>query len=168
MTRSALYLLGSPHIERDGAPLEVDTRKALALVAYLAVSKQQQTRDALAGLLWPEYGQGRARAALRRTLSALQRARADGWLIADRETVGLAGGDLLWVELVEFRKKLAECQTHGHPEAKVCPRCLGPLGKAAVLYRGDFMAGSACATAWSSTTGSSTSPRGCAASSRGP
>src|SRR5215210_2821974 len=63
MTRSALYLLGSPRIERDGAPLEMDTRKALALVAYLAVSKQQQTRDALAALLWPEYGQGAGGAA---------------------------------------------------------------------------------------------------------
>ena len=113
MTRSALYLLGSPRIERDGAPLEVDTRKALALVAYLAVTGQPQTRDALAGLLWPEYGQARARAALRRTLSALQRARADGWLVADRETVGLAGGDELWVDLDEFHRRLAECRTHG-------------------------------------------------------
>ena len=51
MTRPALYLLGSPRIERDGAPLEVDTRKALALVAHLAVTGQPQTRDALAGLL---------------------------------------------------------------------------------------------------------------------
>jgi DNA-binding SARP family transcriptional activator len=141
MTRSALYLLGSPRIERDGASLEMDTRKALALVAHLAVTRQPQTRDALAGLLWPEYGQARARAALRRTLSALQRARADGWLVADRETVGLAGGDELWVDLDEFHRRLAECRTHGHPEAEVCPRCLGPLGEAAALYRGDFMDG---------------------------
>ena len=61
MAVSALYLLGSPRMERGGAPLEVDTRKAPALVAYLAVTtRQPQTRDALAGLLWPEYGQGRA------------------------------------------------------------------------------------------------------------
>lgn len=141
MTRSELRLLGSPRIERGGAPLEVDTRKALALVAYLAVTGQPQTRDALAGLLWPEYGQGKARAALRRTLSALQLARSDGWLVADRETVALAGGDMIRVDLDEFHARLAECRTHGHPEAEVCPRCLGPLGGAAAIYRGDFMAG---------------------------
>jgi DNA-binding SARP family transcriptional activator len=109
LASSALFLLGSPRIERPlGAPLEVDTRKALALVAYLAVTRQPQTRDALVGLLWPEYGQSRARAALRRTLSALQHARSDGWLVADRESVGLVEGDLLWVDLREFRNKLAQ------------------------------------------------------------
>ena len=32
-----LYLLCSPRLERDGVPLEFDTRKNTALVAYLAV-----------------------------------------------------------------------------------------------------------------------------------
>jgi len=142
LASSALFLLGSPRIERPfGAPLEVDTRKALALVAYLAVTRQPQTRDALAGLLWPEYGQSRARAALRRTLSALQHARSDGWLVADRESVGLVEGDLLWVDLREFRNKLAQRRAHGHPEGEVCPECLPLLGDAVDLYRGDFMAG---------------------------
>ena len=165
MTRSALYLLGSPRIERDGAPLEVDTRKALALVAYLAVTGQPQTRDALAGLLWPEYGQARARAALRRTLSALQRARADGWLVADRETVGLAGGDELWVDLDEFHRRLAECRTHGPTQRRRFVRgAWGRSGRPPPSTGGTSWPDSACATAWSSTTGNSTSPRGCAAS----
>jgi DNA-binding SARP family transcriptional activator len=67
--RTTISLLGAPRIERDGVPLEVDTRKATALAAYLAVTRRGHTRDALAGLLWPEYNQGRARAALRRTLT---------------------------------------------------------------------------------------------------
>ena len=32
-----------------GAPVEVDTRKAIALAAYLAVTEQRYSRDALAG-----------------------------------------------------------------------------------------------------------------------
>ena len=57
MSRPKLYLFGPPRIERDGEPVEVDTRKALALVAYLAMTHQSHSRDALATLLWPEYDQ---------------------------------------------------------------------------------------------------------------
>ena len=67
MFRTTISLLGTPRIEHNGVPVEVDTRKAIALAAYLAVTKQSHTRDALAALLWPEYNQSRARAALRRT-----------------------------------------------------------------------------------------------------
>ena len=133
-------MLGAPRIERDGVPVEVDTRKAIALAAYLAVTRRGHTRDALAGLLWPEYSQGRARAALRRTLSSLGKARAEGWLLADRENVDLEHGAIL-VDVVRFEDLLAECKTHGHPEAEVCPECLPLLTEAEELYRDDFMAG---------------------------
>src|SRR5215210_7783116 len=138
--RTTISLLGAPRIEHDGVPVEVDTRKATALVAYLAVTQQSHTRDALAGLLWPEYSQSRARAALRRTLSSLGRARADGWLHADRENVDLAG-DTIWVDVARFHELLAECKEHGHTESEVCPECLPPLMEAVALYREDFMAG---------------------------
>ncbi len=74
MPRLSLYLLGPPRLELDGEPLNIGRRKAVALMAYLAVTGQGQARDALATLLWPEYDASRARAALRRTLSTLNRA----------------------------------------------------------------------------------------------
>jgi DNA-binding SARP family transcriptional activator len=138
--RTTILLLGAPHIEHDGVPVEVDTRKAIALVAYLAVTKRSHTRDALAGLLWPEYNQTRSRAALRRTLSSLGKARAEGWLQADREGVALAH-DAIWVDVDQFQDLLAECRNHGHTDQEVCPECLPPLTEAAELYRDDFMAG---------------------------
>ncbi|HEX8034295.1 MAG TPA: hypothetical protein VF510_10630, partial [Ktedonobacterales bacterium] len=70
MSRLTLRLFGTPRIECDGSPVVVDTRKALALLAYLALTRQQQSRDTLAALLWPDYDQSHARATLRRTLSA--------------------------------------------------------------------------------------------------
>ena len=66
-----ITLFGSPQIEIDGSPAVVDTRKAIALLAYLAVTEARHTRDALANLLWPDYDQTHARGALRRTLSVL-------------------------------------------------------------------------------------------------
>jgi predicted ATPase/DNA-binding SARP family transcriptional activator len=138
--RTTISLLGAPRIEHDGVPVEVDTRKAIALAAYLAVTRRSHTRDALAGLLWPEYNQGRARAALRRTLSSLGKARAEGWLLADRESVDLAH-DAISVDVVRFEDLLAGCRAHGHPESEVCSECLPPLTEAVALYRDDFMAG---------------------------
>src|ERR671912_521615 len=138
--RTTILLLGTPRIEHNGVPVEVDTRKAIALAAYLAITKQNHTRDALAGLLWPEYNQSRARAALRRTLSSLGKARAEGWLRADRESVNL-DHDTIWVDVTRFHDLLAGCKEHGHPESEVCPHCLLPLTEAVALYRDDFMAG---------------------------
>ena len=140
MSRTRILLLGAPRVERDGEPVEVDTRKATALVAYLAVTGRRHTRDALAGLLWPEYGQSRARAALRRTLSSVGRARAEGWLEVDREGVGLAR-EGVWVDVESFHELLAECLTHGHRGEDVCPACIPPLSEAVALYRDDFLAG---------------------------
>ncbi len=135
-----LFLLGSPRIERDGAPIEVDTRKAVALLAYLAVTREHQSRDTLAGLLWPDHSPSRARAALRRTLSTLSDAREEGWLVVDRAKVDLAAGRV-WVDVDNFHELLAECRYHGHPETEVCLACLPPLTKAVALYRDDFLTG---------------------------
>ena len=136
-----LFLLGPPRVERDGAPIAVDTRKAIALLAYLAVTRQPHTRDTLAGLLWPDYDQAHARATLRRTLSALHKALGDEWLDIGREMIGLNRRAGLQVDLDTFRSRVAECRTHGHPASAVCPSCLTPLAEAAALYRDDFLAG---------------------------
>ena len=140
MARTTITLLGAPRVEHDGVPVEVDTRKAIALVAYLAVTGRRHTRDALAGLLWPEYNQARSRAALRRTLSSLREAREAGWLRVDRGGVDLVRDGIL-VDVDRFHGLLAQCRTHGHPESEVCQECLPPLAEAVALHRDDFMAG---------------------------
>ena len=84
-----LLLLGPPHLERNGQTLEPDTRKATALLAYLAVTDRFHTRDALAALLWPEMDDTHARAALRRTLSSLKAAVGAGPLYISRDGLGL-------------------------------------------------------------------------------
>lgn len=89
MSRLSLYLLGPPCVELDGRPVRVDTRKAIALLAYLAITRERHRRDALVNLLWPESDHSHGRAALRRTLSALRKPLDGGWLNADRETIAL-------------------------------------------------------------------------------
>jgi predicted ATPase/DNA-binding SARP family transcriptional activator len=136
-----LFFFGSPQCERDGLYLEMDTRKASALLAYLAVSGVPQQRDVLAAFLWPELDQMRARGALRRTLSTLKSAIGPAWLEASREEVRLVAAPGLWVDVWQFRRLLAESRAHRHPPGEACQGCLPQLEQAVSLYRGDFLAG---------------------------
>jgi len=136
-----LNLLGPPRIERDGEPIKVDTRKAVALLAYVAITGESHRRDSLVNLLWPEYDHTRGRAALRRTLCALRKALAGDWLEVDRESIGLNPRADIWLDIDQFHSQLAQCLTHGHPASQVCPACTVPLTAAVDLYRGDFMDG---------------------------
>src|SRR5215218_8370065 len=140
MVELRIALLGPPRVERDGAPIEVDTRKAIALLAYLALHPERHGRDAVAGLLWPDYDTEHARGALRRTLSTLNKAVGPGWLAADRTTVGFARA-VSWLDVARFEELVAACREHGHAPEDACPACVAPLEEAARLHRGDFLAG---------------------------
>ena len=51
MSRLALYFLGPPLVNLDGASVEINRRKVLSLLIYLAVTAQRHSRDELAELL---------------------------------------------------------------------------------------------------------------------
>jgi len=119
-----LSLLGAPAADVDGEQVAVDTRKAIALLAYLAVEGGAHSRDSLAALLWPEYDGDRARAALRRTLSTLRAALGGRWVEARRDTICLDRAGV--VSDVDEARRLADA---------------GELEAAAALHRGPFLAG---------------------------
>jgi DNA-binding SARP family transcriptional activator/tetratricopeptide (TPR) repeat protein len=122
-----INLLGAPAIDVEGKPLAVDTRKATALAAYLAVEGGAHSRDSLACLFWPDYEQERSRAALRRTLSTLRTAVGGETLVVDRDAVSLERSRLE-LDIDEFRRCAAEPDT-------------ASLEAAVALHRGPFMAG---------------------------
>lgn len=134
-----LYFLGSPRIERNGNPIETDTRKAVALLAYLAVTKEYQSRDTLAALLWPEMDEGRGRAALRRTLSSLRAAAGEEALYVTRDGLGV-NPDHVWCDAVVFEEAVTGAIHHAHP-ATPCPDCLPAMETAVDLYRDHFLSG---------------------------
>ncbi|MGQ0602887.1 MAG: ATP-binding protein, partial [Anaerolineales bacterium] len=141
MTEIKVLLLGPPRVERAGVPVEFGTRKALALLAYLEVTRQPHSRESLTALLWPESDQTHARAALRSTLWALHKALGAEWLEVERETVSLSAASIPWLDVDVFRERLAGTRKHGHPADEVCPACLTALDEAVTLYRADFMTG---------------------------
>ena len=122
-----LSVLGPPVALVDGAPLAVDTRKATALLAYLAVEGGVHDRDSLAELLWPDYPPDRARAALRRTLSTLRSALGGRWVAVARDSVSLERAELE-LDVDEFHRRADSDEP-------------AELEGAAALHRGAFLAG---------------------------
>jgi DNA-binding SARP family transcriptional activator/predicted ATPase len=141
MTHLHLYLLGAPRVELAGQPVELNRRKVLASLIYLAMTRQPQRRDLLATLFWPDSGQEAARASLRRELHTLTSVLGEGWLESDREQVALANRAPIVVDVEQFRHHLAATRTHGHAPDELCDDCLAPLTAAVELYQGDFLAG---------------------------
>jgi predicted ATPase len=134
-----LYFLGQPRIKRDGRTIETDTRKAVALLAYLSVSGEFQSRDTLAALLWSEMDDERARAALRRTLSSLRAAVGGEALYVTRDGLSL-NADNVWCDVVEFELAITATGRHVHI-ASPCPDCLPVMEAAVNLYRDHFLSG---------------------------
>lgn len=121
----------------DSGALEVDTRKAIALLAYLAIEKGV-TRDTAAALFWADASEERAKASLRRTLSAL-RSGAGDLVTADRSQISLSPDATCDVDV--FERELSATRQHDHDAHDVCSRCIPHLKSATDLYRGDFLTG---------------------------
>lgn len=136
-----LFLFGPPRLERDGDPVDISLRKALALLVYLAVTSQSHSRDTLATLFWPDDSQSKARGNLRRALSRINIALGKGQLETDREHAGFSPKADLKLDVDYFQHCLAECQSHDHPSNEVCTDCLPLLTKAVSSYNDDFLAG---------------------------
>jgi DNA-binding SARP family transcriptional activator len=123
--RLTIRLFGPPRLLRGSTEIRFDTRKAVALISFLAVNRQEQSRESLAALLWPELDRERSRAALRRTLSvaaaAVPEIAADGQAVR----IELGDGDC---DVLEFRKLVGS----ELPE---------DWSTAAALVRGDFLDG---------------------------
>ncbi len=136
-----VQLLGPPIIARDGEPLAFATRKAIALLAYLALEPGSHPRRALAALFWPGSGESAAHGALRYTLSILKQSIGEQWLVSDRWNIGLAPSGGPVCDVAQFHACLQGAGAHDHPAGAVCWRCLPLLRQAADLYRADFMQG---------------------------
>jgi predicted ATPase/DNA-binding SARP family transcriptional activator len=141
MSELRLYLFGLPRGERGGKALEIRRRKALALVAYLAATRQPHSRDGLAAMLWPDNDQSSALANLRRELSRLKNTLGDDVLLIDRLQVSLNPEANVWVDVDLFQRRIAFADGHAHAPDEPCGECRAALSEAVALYTDDFMAG---------------------------
>jgi DNA-binding SARP family transcriptional activator len=125
-----LRLLGPVDLRTpDGVVLRevLGQSKRLALLAYLAAARPTgfHSRDTLLGLLWPEFDQGHARAALRQAVYVLRRALGGDVLIGCGDSVLGVDERKLWCDVNAFHQAIDS----------------GELGTALSLYRGELLEG---------------------------
>src|SRR5438034_7376627 len=149
MSQLQLSLLGTPVVKHGEHLLTFSTRKALALLVYLAVEGGTHTRKTLSEAFWPELDAQRGRAALRATLLELRRLfeRIHGpgegdHLRIERDLLGIEQDDLLVLDLrlVESASKLAGRGVPS-PVGQAREARLAQLEQATRLVRGPFLAG---------------------------
>jgi predicted ATPase/DNA-binding SARP family transcriptional activator len=100
----------------------------------------------LAGLLWPERSEHRARRNLRQTLFELRRAIGDHdasppFLLITRDTIQFNPLSDHWLDTAAFDTLLDACEEHDHSHLEKCDTCLDRLAQAVSLYEGRFLAG---------------------------
>lgn len=106
MDRLSVDLLGGFALRKpDGSSIELPTKKAQALIAYLSLNHSQlHTREKLASLLWGEFAAEQSRQSLRQTLFAIRRAFGEGIpnpVSAEGDTVSF-DPSLVTVDAIEF------------------------------------------------------------------
>src|SRR5712692_1833822 len=106
MSQLQLSLLGTPVVKHGERALTFSTRKALALLVYLAVEGGTHPRKTLSESFWPELDAEHGRAALRATLlelrKLLERCHGPGeraHLLVERDMLGIEQGSSLVLDL---------------------------------------------------------------------
>src|SRR5262245_48616933 len=123
-----VWLLGPMRVEWDGVPIEAPpSRRAWALLAWLALHPGEHARNQVAARFWPDVLDSSARASLRSAVWALRRAlgAAESSLRTTGRGIALADEQGLWVDAREFEVL----------------RRAGELEEAVELGDGDLLAG---------------------------
>ncbi len=154
MAHLSIHSLGPFHVTLDGAPVtEFESNKVRALLIYLAVeSDRPHSRETLAGFLWPDQPEKKARHNLRQALSNLRDAIKDraslhdddaeqSFLQITRRTVQFNPRSDHWLDVTAFATHIAASETHSHSHPETCEPCIQQLEQAVGLYRGGFLTG---------------------------
>ncbi|MCB0156066.1 MAG: AAA family ATPase, partial [Anaerolineae bacterium] len=125
-----LTLLGEPSLTWQGQPLtaELISSKGQALLVYLAMAGRAYSRSALAGLLWGDLPEQRARGNLRTVLNKL-RPYVGEYLTVTRQTIAFNPTAAYTLDVSEFEKLVTT----------PAQRSIGQLQTAIALYRGHFL-----------------------------
>ncbi len=134
-----VHTLGRLELTLNDVPLPPRTsRKAEALLVYLACTGIVQPREHLADLLYEERSQDQSLADLRVTLNRLGKDLAP-YLTITRRTIALRPGTY-WLDVSELESAFRNLKAiHSQPSdfARLAPS----LEAALMLYKGDFLAG---------------------------
>ncbi len=134
-----LKLLGAPSVFIGEEPVTgFVSNKATALLFYLAATGKSHTRETLAGLLWGDSDEERARKNLRDVLFNLRPIVGD-YLLISRQMIALNMAANHDVDVVRFTTMLKELGDLENPP--LSPASMILLREAVDLYGGEFLEG---------------------------
>ena len=151
MARLSLKFLGSPEVRHGEWLLTFPTRKALALLTYLAVEGGTHSREKIIALFWPESDSAHGRAVLRRTLIHLRHTLIKGageqdspHLMIEHESLGFdfASNFDLDLRTLESASTLARLSSRAGARSQgLSLQDVDQLQAATSFYRGGFLEG---------------------------
>lgn len=134
----SLYLLGPLRVVREGRKVEgAWRRKALELLAYLAVHPRGAARDQILEALWPEGDPRQTQQYLWHSVSRLRNRLQGGdaslQIVSKVDDMYRLDFERVWVDVAEFHRALLKAK--GAEDARE------PLESACDIYKGDFCEG---------------------------
>lgn len=125
-----IRFLGKFDVRIDGRTIEIPSRKGQALLAFLALNPGiQHRREKVAGMLWPDSEETKARDKLRYTLWQLRQAMGDQYFKSDKISVAFDSGSEVWLDINVLEEKNPERLTTGE------------LRRVVSVYEGELLPG---------------------------
>jgi predicted ATPase/DNA-binding SARP family transcriptional activator len=122
-------LLGQFSVNHDGTPVEINSRPAQILLAYLTIHKGKlHPRQQLAGYLWPESYESSARKNLRNAIWQLRKAIGSNFLLIDNGSIGFNTDTPHEIDTALLADERIESDT-------------GALIRALSMYKGELLPG---------------------------
>lgn len=139
--RLEIYLLGGLQIRyNDHLVTELVSRKAEALLVYVACNQRPYPREVLADFFWEDRTQSQATGNLRVVLNSLRRI-LKPFVTIDRHSVAINRQSHLWVDVLAFEGLLADFVQTTVVGTELPPAVVEQIEAALALYRGEFLAG---------------------------
>ncbi len=140
--RLEIHLLGGLEIRHNGQHVtNLVSRKAEALLAYLACNPRPYPRDLLADFLWTERSQIQAAGNLRVLLNSLRKT-VEPFITINRHTVAINQQSDVWVDTLAFERLLVDFNYNSQVKKGGLPaRLAEQIEQALVFYQGDFLTG---------------------------
>jgi DNA-binding SARP family transcriptional activator len=136
-----LSFLGSSEVRLNGRAINLPTRKAFALLAFIACEPGLHSREKLAAMFWPDNVESGGRTALRKALGFLNTALEvdqDSFLKATRDALGFDHGPSVQSDVLDLETAAKFARTTDDADASELRTRLEQVVDG---LRGEFMAG---------------------------